>query len=155
MSGDRVAGDDQWRRSFDERRTWRRVAPTIPEGCLGAVAQEALSPWPLNFELLTSCGMATQTTRNELSESPACQSQGCIDRDQHLLCLRYPDNLKEIVWATLRSFVHGIVAVILGGPIFFWRPRCQQPAQSCSDLPRSRSRETPEPYSAVIWPIGS
>jgi hypothetical protein len=47
------------------------VAQTIPEGCLGAVAQEVLSPWPLKFEPLTSCGMATQTTRNELSEPPA------------------------------------------------------------------------------------
>ena len=51
----------------------RRVAQTIPEGCLGAVAQEALSPWPLKFEPLTSCGIATQTTRNELSEPPADQ----------------------------------------------------------------------------------
>jgi hypothetical protein len=48
-----------------------RAAQTIPEGCLGAVAQEALSPWPLKFEPLTSCGIATQTTRCELSEPPA------------------------------------------------------------------------------------
>ena len=47
------------------------MAQTIPEGCLGAVAQEALSPWPLKFEPLTSCGMATQATRNELSEPPS------------------------------------------------------------------------------------
>jgi hypothetical protein len=32
----------------------------------------------------------------------ACHSQESIARDQHLLCLRHPDNLKEIVWATLR-----------------------------------------------------
>jgi hypothetical protein len=169
-----------------------RVAQTIPEGCLGAVAQEALSPWPLKFEPLISCGMATQTTRNELlatrvaqrqeatfprlrrpgckQPGPPCemtvltrntvdfkqipnrtfeelddrfavtaaiwplrdgkwgswnvlstdagvlpgttrkaaraagQAQGCIDRDQHLLCLRHPDNLKQIIWATLPGF---------------------------------------------------
>jgi hypothetical protein len=52
-------------------RRSRRVAQTIPEGCLGAVTQEALSPWPLKFEPLISCGIATQTTRNELSGPPA------------------------------------------------------------------------------------
>jgi hypothetical protein len=167
------------------------VAQTIPEGCPGAVAQEALSPWPLKFEplplvawplrqLATSCSQpasrsdkrrlptatpprlqATRATlRNDgvdsqhcrLQADPkshvrrlddrctvtaavwplrdgkwgwwnvlstgagvlpgttrkaarsACQAQGCIDRDQHLLCLRHPDNLKQIAWATLPGF---------------------------------------------------
>ena len=72
------------------------MAQTVPEGCLGAVAQEALSPWPLKFEPLTSCGMATQTTRNELPEPPASRS------DKRRLPTAAPPRL-QATWATLRK----------------------------------------------------
>jgi hypothetical protein len=49
--------------------------------------------------LSTGAGVLPGTTRK--AARSACQSQGCIDRDQHLLCLRHPDNLKQMGGPTL------------------------------------------------------
>lgn len=52
------------------REAMRRVAQIIPISCLVASAQEVRSSWPLKIGLIALRGMATQTTRNELSEPP-------------------------------------------------------------------------------------